>query len=446
MNFNLIFRPELQAPVCPKNMKKTLKSLFVTALALVCAFALTLPLAAENAPNSSEPTAAQPTATQPASLRTYCVREFGAAGDGAQNDAQFIQKAIDVCSENGGGTVRLADGTFLSGSLFLRSNVTLEVARGAVLKASPNPKDYAPIDFCPQNQAFKSVSGSHLLIALEVKNVRVTGGGTIDGSARAFVPQPPARGMWPKPELPWRPGQMLFFCECDGVRVDDIFLTQSPFWTCFLHGCTNCELHHIRIQNELTIWNSDGIDVDCCQHVRIHDCEINTGDDCITLRANSKPLKTPRPCEDVEVWDCRLKTACQGVRVGVGDGLIRNCTLRNLTIYETNVGLNFHSSYHPDSPGTNIENILFKDISLDVQIPLQITYGYASADRRIRNITFRNLHGTAVRPAEIQHSPDHPVGPLLAENVKILTPDGQPILTSLPATFLETESKTGNQQ
>ncbi len=357
--------------------------------------------------------------------KIYDIRNFGAAGDGVKIDTSAIQQALDECSKNGGGTVRLSAGTFLSGSIFLRDGVTLEIAPDATLKASPKPEDYAPIDFCPQNQAFAAdyVSGSHLLIALEVRNVRVTGGGTIDGNARAFVPQPPEQGMWPKPKIPWRPGQMLFFCECDEVQIDGIFLTQSPYWTCFLHGCTHCELHDLRILNEPTIWNSDGIDVDCCEHVKIYNCDINTGDDCITLRANAQPLKKPRPCEDVKVWNCRLKTTCQGVRIGVGDGLIQNAEFRNLTIYETHVGLNFHSSYSKGSPGTNIENIRFDDISLDVEIPLQITYGHALPDRRIGNLTFSNIHGTARRPNEIQNLPEHPIGAIHAENVDVRRPD-----------------------
>lgn len=418
------------------NLKPAVgKQIFTLIFACFSFFIFSGFLHAENTPeNTAENTAGSTAGNTAENTVFYDVRTFGAVGDGVKKDTQAVQNALDACFEKEGekgGTVRLSGGTFLCGSLFLRSGVTLEVASDAVLKASPDPEDYAPVDFCPQNQAFKGdyIRGSHLLIALEVKNVRVTGGGTIDGNARAFVPQPPARGMWPKPEIPWRPGQMLFFCECDGVRVDNIFLTQSPYWTCFLHGCVNCELHHIRILNEATIWNSDGIDVDCCRNVQIHDCDINTGDDCITLRANTQPLKNPRPCEDVQVWDCRLKTACQGVRVGVGDGLIRNCELRKLTIYETNVGLNFHSSYRANSPGTNVENILFEDISLDVQIPLQITYGHALSDRRIGNITFRNIHGTASRPAEIQRLPEHPLGPLHAENVEIRNSDGKIMLS-----------------
>lgn len=325
----------------------------------------------------------------------YNVTDFGAKGDGTTLCTREIQTAIDTCARDGGGTVVVPRGTFLAGSLFLKENVTLEVQKMAVLRASERHEDYAPVDFCPQNRAFATdyIQGSHFLIAVEQKNVAIRGEGTICGSADAFVPKPKDGVMWPKPKLPWRPGQMLFFCECDGVRLEGVTLTESPYWTCFLHGCTHVRISNVTIRNRHDIWNSDGIDLDCCQNVVISDCDIDTGDDCITLRANTEPLKNPRPCERIVVTNCVLRSACQGVRVGVGDGLIRDAVFSNLVIYETNCGLNFHSSYRESSPGTTIENIRFCNITLDVNIAFEMTYGHAQSDRKISDVFFDGISG-----------------------------------------------------
>ncbi|MDO4558811.1 MAG: glycosyl hydrolase family 28 protein, partial [Planctomycetia bacterium] len=232
--------------------------------------------------------------------------------------------------------------------------------------------------------------------AVEQTNITIRGGGTIDGNSHHFLTTPETGDAFlPKQKLTWRPGQMVFLCECTDVHIEQVHLNHAPYWTVLLHGCEQVTIRDVRIQNRYDTPNGDGIDIDCCRNVAISGCLIESGDDCITLRANTEPLKNPRPCEHITVTGCVLKTPrCQAIRVGVGDGVIRHAVFSGLTISDTFCGLNIHSSYTPSSHGATIENIRFENIAFqNVRQPIRITPGYASEETGIRDICYRGLSG-----------------------------------------------------
>lgn len=365
-----------------------------------------------------------------AHAEVYDVTDFGAVGDGITMNTEAIQKAIDSAYANGGGVVEVPHGTFLSGSIFLKSYVTLHLAQNAILKASTKPEDYAPVDFCPQNRAFASdfVKGSHFIIAVEQESVKICGEGTINGSGEHFLKDPESDRLLPKQKVPWRPGQMVFFCECENVTVEDVLLMNSPYWTSFFHGCVDVRIDGVRIRNCRDAANADGIDIDCCRNVRISNCDIDTCDDCITLRASTEPLKIKRPCENVVVTNCILSSACQAVRIGVGDGIIRNAVFSNLVIHNTNVGLNFYSSYSPKSLGTTIKNIRFQNITMDTETAFHMTYGHAASDRSISDVYFCDISGTVRRTSFLLGKPGQPLKNVYFRDVN-LEMDGEQVKT-----------------
>jgi hypothetical protein len=148
------------------------------------------------------------------------------------------------------------------------------------------------------------------------------------------------------------------------------------------------------IQNPPQTQNGDGLDIDCCRNVTVSDCLIRSGDDCLTLRGGSKLLgEQAQPCENVTVTNCVLSSPCTAVRVGVGDGVVRNCTLSNLAITETRTGVNFICAWSERARhGTTIEGIHFANILIDASVPLNVLCGqHAKPPAAIRDISFAHI-------------------------------------------------------
>lgn len=327
----------------------------------------------------------------------FNIIDYGAVGDSTAKDTAAIQQAIDACTSAGGGTVCVPAGTFLSGTIFLKDNVDLHLMPGAVILGSPDLSDYNKDDCFEQNPVFSSenVTGAHLVIAHEAKNVSISGRGKIDGNSPTFFGPPLEKG-FNYSIKDKRPGQMVYFVECENVHVENIEMNNSTYWTCFIHGCENVSVRGVRISNPPRTQNGDGIDVDCCRNVTISDCIIFSGDDCITLRGYNKTLKNKsRYCENVTVSNCVLSTPCNAIRVGVGDGTVRNCTFSNIVITETRNGICLISKYSAaQDTGTTIQNIRFSNLIMETVLPFYVASGL-DAISQIENIYFSDIRTTA---------------------------------------------------
>lgn len=329
------------------------------------------------------------------------VREFGAVGDGKTLDTQAIQRAIDA-----GGTVYIPEGTYLTGTLYLKSNGGLYLASGARLCACHDRSAYNAADFCPQNQVWpaESMAGTHLIVAVEQENVFIAGFGVIDGDSHYWVNEQYRESyceFWGHPPLSAnRPAQMIFFAECKNVRVENVTLRQAPFWHLFFHGCTEVFVRGITVYGERRQWVNDGIDIDCCSNVTVSDCIIDTGDDGITLRANGRPLtRKSGICEHVVVSNCVISSYLDyGIRVGVGDGLIRDCSFSNLIIRNSLMGIGMTNRFLPEGDCVSIENISFSDISIEAKCALELKLSNVSCHPPLkrfgytRNIRFNNVY------------------------------------------------------
>ena len=261
----------------------------------------------------------------------YCISDFGAIGDGETKNTQEIQSAIDTCSVDGGGKVVVPQGIFVTGTIVLKDNVELHLLNGATLLGSPDREDYDGSLNLEHDigYPFENAGKEHLILAISAKNIALSGRGCIDGNAGAFLNlSPDAESVFTE----WRPGQMVVFCGCENVTIRDLSFRNAPYWTIRPWACTSVIINGIRIDNNLRIPNGDGVDIDACKDVIVTGCIINAADDCITLRACSLIGLPREDCENIVVSDCVLSTDCSGVRVGVGNGAIRNARFSNLII------------------------------------------------------------------------------------------------------------------
>lgn len=343
--------------------------------------------------------------------------EFGAKADGSTKDTAALQKAIDAASAAGGGRVMLRKGTYLSGTLFLKNGVELHLAEGAVIKGSPDKEDYCAADAFAQNYALSrksdNTSGGHLIVAHDCTDIAITGRGRIDGNSAAFLTDAKGRQHpdW-KRGIPWRPGQMLYIVDCSKVRIEGIEMYNSPYWTCHLLNNDDVIVSGCRIRTErkkYRTWNGDGIDIDRCTRVTVRNCDINTEDDCITLRAScASRLKNPKNCRNVLVENCILSSACTGVRIGVGEGVIRDCRISGMVIRDTNVGVSFISAWGTAGRGCDIHGITLESIAADCRKFLDLRYGRkpgCAKDAVIRDILFKNIKAETREPNEIVEEP-----------------------------------------
>lgn len=309
-------------------------------------------------------------ATETAKQNRFSVRDQGAIGNGTTLDTAAIQRTIDACCAAGGGCVYFSPGVYLSGTIYLKDNVRLVLEANAVLRGSPNPKDYPP---SPRKNVLGKPAfvnppfsgGGFLLYADGVRNASIEGRGTIDGQGSEFWFKEMLSPMVRKP-MPNRPRAMIGIIKGQNLLFRDVTFVNSPCYTLWLMGCDNVNVDGITIRNPRNGPNTDGIDVDCCRDVRIANCSIDGGDDAIAIKSDAGLLGEDKPCENVVVTNCTLASvpAC-GIRVGYeGDAVIRNCTFSNLAIYDTNIGLDMVCVRPGDTiaKGTRCENITFDNI------------------------------------------------------------------------------------
>jgi polygalacturonase len=340
----------------------------------------------------------------------------GLVGDGKTVNTGAIQKAIDDCSKSGGGTVKVGEGRFVTGTIQLKDGVTLWLEKGAVLLGSTDIKDYKLLDSFTEGTGKKS--GLFLVGAVEAKNVGIGGEGMIDGQGDSLQKQE-LEGQRMRPFL-------VRWVRCDGVKVSGVKLTKSAMWCMHISQSKHVGVDGVTIVNHGN-GNNDGIDIDSSEAVKVTGCDIDSQDDAMCLKSTSAAI-----CKNIVVSDCRLKSNCAAVKFGTESyGGFEDVTITKCAIRETRLG----GIKILSVDGGNIKNVVLSDLTMDsVTVPIFLRLGsrlktFQEADKgksketgTISGVTIRNVKVKDGKQAGVMISgvPGHEVGPgILLENIEM---------------------------
>ena len=292
-------------------------------------------------------------------LPQYDVKDFGASGDGHHSDTRFIQLAVDSCSASGGGTVFFPPGEYLTGTIFLKDNVTLEVPAGSSISGSTDIKDYPVITPAIQYYGSNDIHFS-LFYAERKKNISIRGSGLIDGRGGVFKDHYPS---YPD-HYTTRPF-ILWFVLDSNVSVIDIHLQNSGYWMQHYLACENLLIEGIQVFNHSNK-NNDMLDIDGCRNVRVLHCKGDSDDDGITLKSMGE-----RPDENIIISNCIVSSHCNAIKCGtessggfkniiITDCIIKPSAVSDHTIYGNpggNSGITLAAVDGGDLDGITISNI-----------------------------------------------------------------------------------------
>ncbi len=253
---------------------------------------------------------------------------FGVKSNGTTLNTNSIQKGIDYISANGGGTLVFYVGRYLTGTIYLKSNVTIRLEEGAILVGSLNPLDYE-----------MSHNWTALIFAVDQKNIGITGKGVIDG--RGFqvagnlvdlihkgVISDPLR--YDRPRETIRP-QNIYFRGCSNILIQGILLKDPGSWNQQYDQCRNVIIDGITVDSK-SYWNNDGVDIVDCDSVKVMNSYIDSADDGICLKSHSPDFV----CQNVYIHNNTVRTSANGIKFGTASyGGFRNIKIINNLVFDT---------------------------------------------------------------------------------------------------------------
>jgi polygalacturonase len=342
----------------------------------------------------------------------FDIRDFGAVGDGKTLCTRHIQMAVDTCAKAGGSRVVVPPGKYLTGPIFLKSNLEFEVLSGATLLGSTNFDDYPTMQ--GRWEGLDRTIFASLLTGEGLENVSITGCGVLDGQGAGWwdahrktldtrrkmglndrEPENPAGAplRWPRP-------RMIYLSKCKNILIRGLMIINSPSWNVHPVLCENVCIEQVSIINPGNSPNTDGIDPDSCKNVRISDCYITTGDDCIIIKSGYKQIPDHpfAASENIVVTNCVFGEGHCGVGIGSETaGGVRNVTISNCVCDGTHSGLRFKTARGRGSFVENVRavNFVMRDIT-DAAIAVGMFYDNSDKTHALpvdfRTPTIRNLH------------------------------------------------------
>ncbi len=384
--------------------------------------------------------------------KDYNILDYGA--EKGKLSTLAIQQAVDNCAADGGGRVILPAGTFIIGTIILKSNVHLYLENGAVLLGSTNLKDY-------------NVAGNTrgMIFAEDAVNVGISGTGTIDANGNSFYEfnknhiyeefdkkrtrqkdnyMPKGTFFTDGPvKRTIAQGMTLVFFHCTKVFISGITIKDTPVWATRFAYCDNVLIDGITIRNNLLVPNSDGIHCTASRNIRISNCDIVSGDDCIVLTGFTFDEETPgyKPDEqaahqygnktiygeNMTVTNCILQSSSAAIRIGYGQHPIRRCTFSNIVIHDSHRGIGIFAH-----DASNIEDLIFSDIIIETRLYNGQWWGHGEPIHlsgisrfqgqkagQIKNVQFNNINAISEQGILVFGQKESPMENIQFNNVQL---------------------------
>jgi len=371
------------------------------------------------------------------SAKDYNASMFGVKSNGTTMNTNSIQKGIDFVSENGGGRLVFYVGRYLTGTIHMKSNVTIQLEEGAILVGSPNPLDYEFLS-----------NWTALIFAHDVNNIGITGKGVIDGqgfTVATNLVQLIHAGVIKDPlkyDRPWegRRPQNIYFKGCRNVRIEGITLKDPGSWNQQYDQCKNVIVKGITVDSK-SYWNNDGIDIVDCDSVSVTDSYFDAADDGICLKSHNADFV----CQNVYIHNNTIRTSANGIKFGTASlGGFRNIKIINNLVFDT-----FRSAVtFAAVDGGVVENIVvdsLRSINTGNVIFLRIGERRAGKKGKMNNISISNVYAEVpatkpdagynyegpvednprnISPSSIVGQPDASIENVTLKNIEIHYPGG----------------------
>lgn len=385
----------------------------------------------------------------------YNVLNYGAKNDSSKLATLSIDQAITAASKAGGGTVYFPAGKYLTGSIHLKSNITILIDAGAELHFSNNFNDYLPM-VETRYEGVDVTSFSPLFYAYKAENIAIMGRGIIDGHGKKWWDY--VEGF--KDNQPRNKWQLLFdslnknitmpedakqmkrgflrppFIQpmyCKNILIEGISIRNSPFWTVNPEFCENVTVHAVTIKNPHSP-NTDGINPESCKYVHISNCHISVGDDCITIKSgkDAPGRAKAQPAEDYTITNCTMLSGHGGVVIGSEmSGGVKKIIISNCVFDGTDRGIRIKTSRGRGGvvEDIRVDNIIMRNISeqaivLDMQYDKSLPAPVSERTPQFKNIHFSNIIAQAKNAGLINGLEEMPVENITFSNMQLDTENG----------------------
>ncbi len=316
--------------------------------------------------------------------------------DATEIVTEKIQNKIDMIASAGGGELRIPAGQYLCSSLDLPSNFILNLEPGVELVASSKIEDYYHIT----TQTMAELSYRALLYARDKSNVTICGGGVIEGQdTKWFAAQADEAGYrMPQAERP----RMVVFEGCKNVMLRDCTIQRSPMWTIHLVCCSDVTIDNLKVDNHLYLPNTDSIDIDSCQYVRVSNCMLSAADDGVCIKTTKKKVIGCQDTKNVVVNNCVIRSRGAAIKVGTETfGNVEDILVSNISVFDSNRAVALVSR-----DGGDLRRMKFSNMTFESRLcvphhwgkaePIGISVRYRDPNIQpgnIEDITFSNMTG-----------------------------------------------------